>query len=89
MGEERRAILCLVATGRVSPAEAERLLAVTADGREERWIIAAGVAASVAQIHIHAVLPVLARLDDLLPPGALPALHSGLFILTQWLGGRS
>jgi hypothetical protein len=74
MREERRTILSLVATGRVTPAEAERLLAVTTEGREERWMVAACLAAGVSQIHLNAVLPVL---------------HSGLLTLTQLLGGRS
>ncbi len=89
MGEERRFILSLVATGRLTPAEAERLLAVTTYGREGWWMVAACIAATAVQIHLHAVLPVLVRLEEMLPQGSFKVLHSGLFMLTQCLGGRS
>ena len=75
--------------GASNPGEAERLLAVTTYGREGGWMVAACIAATAAQIHLHAVLPVLARLEEMLPQGSLKVLHSGLFMLTQCLGGRS
>ncbi len=54
MKKERQAILSLVATGRITPAEAERLLAAWNAGREESWMIAIAAAACFVQ-HVPAL----------------------------------
>ena len=66
MNRERQVILSLVALGRITPREAERLLAVWNAGREEFWVLAACLAACAAQF-----LPDIAGLAHTL----LPALH--------------
>jgi hypothetical protein len=75
MHGERQAILSLVAVGRITPREAERLLAAWNLGREEFWVIAACVAACLAQF-----LPELARLAHSVLP-----LHHAVAAITSWL----
>lgn len=56
MSAERRAVFHLVALGRMTSAEAERLLAIGSADRESRWMVAAcAVMAIVATLH--SVLP--------------------------------
>ncbi len=74
---ERKAILSLVALGRITPREAERLLAAWNSGGEELWVVGACVAASVAQF-----LPELARVAHL-----FPGIHHALAAITIWMGG--
>lgn len=50
MQEERKIILSMIALGRITPREAERLVAVWSLGREEFWVIAACMVASLTQI---------------------------------------
>ncbi len=60
MNTDRRVILSLVATGRITAAEAERLLAAWNDSRETAWILAFGLAfACLAQLHLRELLPIL------------------------------
>jgi hypothetical protein len=66
MKRERQAILSLVAMGRITPGEAERLLAAWNSAREEVWVIGACVVACIAQS-----LPALATV---LPGGSLSGL---------------
>ncbi len=82
MRRERHAILSLIALGRITPREAERLLAVWNMGREEAWVICACLAASLLQ-----VLPALARMAATLLPGGLPGLHHAVTAITYWIGG--
>ena len=70
---ERKAILSLVALGRITPREAERLLAWNSS-REEVWVVGACVAACAAQF-----LPELARM--------LPGIHHAVSAITFWMGG--
>jgi len=52
MSAEHRAIFHLVALGRMTSAEAERLLAIDSVERENRWMVAAcAVIAAVATLH--------------------------------------
>ena len=48
MNTDRRAILSLVATGRITASEAERLLVAWNDSRETVWILAAEPGVCVA-----------------------------------------
>lgn len=60
MNTDRRAILALIAMGRISPAEAERLLAAWNESRETAWILVASVVfALLAQLHLQEIVPVL------------------------------
>ena len=74
---ERKAILSLVALGRITPREAERLLAAWNSGREEVWVVGACVVASVAQL-----LPEVARVAQL-----FPGIHHAVSAITLWMGG--
>jgi hypothetical protein len=60
MQTDRRAILHLVALGRISPAEAERLLIAWNEGRETLWALTACVVISlVVQLKPQHWLPVI------------------------------
>jgi len=82
MKRERHAILSLIALGRVTPAEAERLLAMCGEGREERWVIAVCLAACLVQF-----LPALARTAHTLFAGGVPGFHHAVMAITYWIGG--
>ena len=82
MQRESQTILSLVALGRITPREAERLLAVANTGREELWVMAACAAAGFAQ-----VLPALPRLAHTLFSAGLPGLHHAVMAITYWIGG--
>ena len=82
MERERQTILSLVALGRITPREAERLLAIANTGREEPWVMAACAAAGLAQ-----VLPALPRLAHTLLSAGLPGLHHAVLAITFWMGG--
>lgn len=77
METDRRAILHLVALGRISSAEAERLLIAWNEGRDTGWILAGCFAM--------AILTQL-RLNTLLPGSALSLWH-GLKLVAHLLGG--
>ena len=74
MKRERQAILSLIALGRITPREGERLLAIWNAGREELWVFAACAAAVLAQ-----GLPVLERLAH-----SLLSLHHFLAGIVGW-----
>ena len=82
MKQERQAILSLVALGRITVRDAERLLAASNAGREEMWVIGACVAVCVAQW-----LPALALLTHMLLPGGLPGLFHAVSAVTDRVGG--
>ena len=76
MNTDRRAILSLVAMGRITAAEAERLLAAWNDSRETAWILALSLAfALLAQLHLHDVLPILMHFFNAQTPALAEALH--------------
>jgi len=77
MDRDRQAILSLIALGRITPREAERLLAAWNAGREEMWIIGACAVAALAQW-----LPSPARLAQM----SLP-MHHAVAVINYWLGG--
>ena len=82
MKKERQAILSLVALGRITPKEAERLLAAWNAGREELWALAVCAAVCVAQS-----LPALVRLAHMLMPGAIPGVLHAVSAMTYRIGG--
>ena len=77
MRRERQVILSLLALGRITPREAERLMAAWNGGREEFWVTGACVAACLAQF-----LPELGRLAQSWLP-----MHYALAAITYWMGG--
>jgi hypothetical protein len=82
MNREHQTILSLVALGRITPRDAERLLAAWNAGREEVWAIGVCAAACVAQS-----LPALAHLAHQLLPGGLPGLLHAASAATYCMGG--
>jgi hypothetical protein len=88
MNSDRRTILTLIAAGRITPAQAERLLAVVNESRETAWIVALCVAsACLAQLHLHAILPGLAHFFNVQVPAMAEAMHHALGPITKFLGG--
>ncbi len=75
MERERQTILSLVALGRITPREAERLLAAWNTRREEIWVLTAFVAAGLAQS-----LPELGRMMHSLLP-----LHRAVAAIFGWV----
>ena len=82
MKREREAILSLVALGRITPREAERLLAAWNAGREELWAIGVGAAVCVAQC-----LPAVERLMHTLLPGGVAGLLHVVTAMMYGMGG--
>lgn len=63
MNNDRRAILALIADGRITPAEAERLLVAWHESRETTWILIASLGlALLPQLRLHELLPMLKHL---------------------------
>jgi hypothetical protein len=84
MNADRRAILALIAMGRITPSEAERLLAAWNESRETAWIVLAGFGfALLAQLHLHDLLPMLTHFMN----SQVPALAHSLPPIWEWLGG--
>ncbi|MGA2216703.1 MAG: hypothetical protein ABSG51_01365 [Terracidiphilus sp.] len=79
MPHGRRTILSLVALGRISPAEAERLLIAWNQGREGFWVCAACIAiALLALLDPNQALPGLVHLAHSLLSGRIIPLHHPL-----------
>ena len=77
MQKDRQAILSLLALGRITPREAERLLAAWSSSREEHWVVGVCAAASVAQF-----LPDLTHVVPM-----FPGIHHAILAITFWMGG--
>jgi len=88
MSADRHAILSLVAMGRITAAEAERLLAVWNESRETAWIVGLCLAcACLAQLQPQELLPLLIRLSGGQIPVLGGALHHALMAIMNLLGG--
>jgi hypothetical protein len=82
MDRDRRNILHLVACGRVTAAEAERLLTVWNEQRELAWVAALCVG-----------MALLGELGRWIPPaahwlGAQALAHRTLWTIQHWTGGK-
>jgi hypothetical protein len=88
MNSDRRAILQLLAAGRIDAAEAERLIAATNADRETMWALA-GCSAIVIASQFHAVMPELARLLRSSLAWCLPVLEHAFTVIALSWGGRS
>ena len=83
MNTDLRAILALIAMGRITPAEAERLLAVWNEGRETAWILAFSVAlACLAQFNTNSMLPLM-QLFNAHIQALAEAVHHALSPITE------
>ncbi len=95
MNNERRAILSLIAMGRITPREAERLLACWPDNTETAWVlgacsvIVAGMAFAPAHelAHAHELLERFADLFRTILPMAGATSGHALSFLTRIAGG--
>jgi hypothetical protein len=88
MENDRRVVLNLVAAGRLTPADAERLLIAWNDWRERLWAIAACAGfALLVQFNPQAWLTgLLHTAHSLLPVSAEPV-HRAVWLLTHLLRG--
>ena len=88
MNTDRRAILSLVATGRITASEAERLLVAWNDSRETLWILALSLAfAWLAQIHLREFLPMLMHFFSAQIPALAESARHAFSPFTDLLGG--
>jgi hypothetical protein len=88
MQTNRRILLHLVALGRITPAEAERLSIAWDDGRESLWaLIACAAVAVLSQIDSRWGLVALAHIAHLLPHAGPLAVRHVVTLATHLLGG--
>lgn len=88
MNTDRHTVLSLVATGRITAREAERLLTALNDSRETAWILwLCLVSACLAQIHLHEFVPALVHFFNAQIPALAGAVHQALSPINQLLGG--
>jgi hypothetical protein len=86
MQRDRRAILSLVARGRITPVEAERLLILCNEAREGTLVfIACIMLALLAQFNVQQGLSALMHFARTLL--ADDTLHHALTLLTRFMGG--
>ncbi len=87
MREERRTILALIALGRLTPAEAERLIAASDRGHEDNLILAACAAVLILQSQGHILASVLIHAQHIANPSSLAGLSHALTGIAHLLGG--
>jgi hypothetical protein len=88
MNTDRRAILSLIALGRITPAQAERLLVVWNDRSDAVWaLVAILTAALFAQDFSHGFVPEIFHGLRSLMPWFVTLAQQTSSILTQLLGG--
>jgi len=88
MNTDRRAILSLVAMGRITAAEAERLLAAWNESRETAWIVGLCLEfACLAQLNLRELFPMLMHFCSAQLPALAEAAHHGLSPITEFWGG--
>ncbi|MFZ0747043.1 MAG: hypothetical protein WAM85_21750 [Terracidiphilus sp.] len=88
MNQDRRIILSLVAMGRVTPREAERLLVALSNGDEITLRLAVCLAVAwVTLPQLHELLVGLGHSFNALVPGLMVAGHHALTFCTHWFGG--
>jgi len=88
MNTDRRAILSLVAMGRITAAEAERLLAAWNESRETAWIVGLCLAfACLAQLHLRELLPILMHFFNARIPALAEAVDHALRPINELWGG--
>lgn len=87
MPSDRRAILQLLANGRIDPAQAERLLVLVSEERETVWALA-GCVAIAAVMQLHGVIPEVVSLCKAALAGSLPVLQHAFASVAFLSGGR-
>lgn len=88
MNSDRRTILTLIATGRITPDQAERLLDAANESRETIWILGLCLAyAWLAQVHLHELLPGLMHFINVEVALLGGGVHQVLSPIREVLGG--
>ena len=95
MNNERRTILSLIAMGRITPREAERLLACWPDSSETAWVLGAcavivagmGLVPAHQLAHAHELLERFADFFKTILPMAGASTSHTLSFLTRIAGG--
>lgn len=88
MDTDRRTILSLVAAGRITAGEAERLLAAWNDSRETAWILVLCLMlACLAQFRLHELLTQLLHFINAQIPVLTEAVHRALSPINELVGG--
>jgi hypothetical protein len=88
MQTERLAILRLLALGRITPAQAERLLIAWNEGRDSRWLLVACIlTAWMASIDPRYRLADLLHTASSLLPGSFAFLRHTLSLVSRLFGG--
>jgi len=87
MPSDRRAILQLLAAGRIDPAQAERLLLLVSEERETVWALA-GCAVVATVTRLHGFVPGMLDLCRAALAGSLPALQHALTLIALLPGGK-
>ncbi len=87
MTHERRAILSLIAMGRMTAIEAERLVLAWHEAREWFWITALSIAVCLIQTHPHIHLGSLGNLLHGAVAQGAQALHTAASISFKRMGG--
>jgi hypothetical protein len=88
MNTDRRAILSLIAMGRITPLEAERLLAIWSDWDDS--IVRVAVVCAVTWMvvpHVHHMLTGMLQAFDVVSPRLLAAGHHVVTSLSDVFGG--
>ena len=76
MNNHRRAVLQLVAMGRVTPVQAERLLMALNEGQQSLWALGGCIAVVfLTQLHLQQLLPGLLHAAQALLPFGPGSLH--------------
>jgi len=89
MPNGRSTILSLVALGRISPAEAERLLVAWNQGRDGFWVFAVCAAAVLlALTDPHHVLQGFVHFAESLLSGRVLSVHPALAMVSRFFGGK-
>ena len=85
---DRRAILSLVALGRITPREAERLLAVTEDGDDAivKFVVLLAIARIVLP-QVHELVTAVVHAVSMAAPRVAELAQSGVACVAQVCGG--
>jgi hypothetical protein len=86
MKRDRQIILSLVALGRITPGEAERLLAAWNAGREEFLVLAACLVAGLTEF-VPGLAHLAQHLAHTLLPERIPGVHHAIMAISYWVGG--
>jgi hypothetical protein len=84
MNTDRRVVLTVIAMGRITPAEAERLLAAWDESLETAWILAI----CLAQLNVHSLVPTLMQFFNAQVPAPAEAARKALSPITGSITDR-